>query len=96
MSGYSPFRNRVRSLVMEGKTDEEIREQFIGQLRHARMNEVLRSVRDDLAARRSTLGPQHCSRVIEERDGERFIEFAPGHVAKESALRAIKSALKVA
>lgn len=92
MSGYSPFRTRIRALVMDGKSDDEIRAQFCGQLRHAHMNDVLRSVRDDLKVRRSTLGPQHSVRVIEERDGERFVEFAPGHVAKESALRAIRFA----
>jgi hypothetical protein len=94
MSGYGPMRNMIRALVLEGKTDDDIREQFRGQLRHCRMKDMLRIVRADLEAKRSTL-PRR-PRVIEERDGERFIEFAPGHVAKESALRAIKSALKVA
>ncbi len=92
MSGYGPTRNKIRALVMEGKTDEEIREQFRGLLRKCRMNDMLRIVRSDLEARRSTLEARQRLRVIGERDGERIIEFAPGHVAKESALRAIIAA----
>jgi hypothetical protein len=89
---YGSFQERIRSLVLENKTDDEIREHFHGSIVKLRINQALRIVRDDLNAQRSTLRLQHHSQVIEEHDGERFVEFAPGHIAKESALQAIKSA----
>ena len=83
MSALGAFQISVRFHVLQGKSDQEIRDHFCGLIRNSRIDAALRIVHADLAARRFS------ENVIMECDGGELVEFAPGHVAKHWALRAM-------